>query len=352
MNKIVRKDTQSGITLLALIITIIVLLILAVVSIRLVTNHNVIKYSKDATNNYSSEEEIEKIKLGLAARRMAAVGNQNAELKVDEANVTGSETTGWEVSFIKSGNIYSVDANGNINKKSGGSSTNPGEDTSRQAQMTINVGDTIPSGCYFVSNVHYVRNEETGDKYSTCDIYAESENEFNKCSVEKESTQSTYKGANMPSTVMEEEYLVDTISGIQYSARRGNNNTIEGWQILTMDGMEPKNIKSVFVKIGNYNLTGLCEALKESSITDASKMEIPNTVTYMDLCFLNCASLEKAPKIPTSIQYIDQCFKGCTKLKEATYLGTLEQFKQIDGYATCGDAGLIIHCTNGDYTVQ
>ena len=59
MNKIVRKDTQSGITLLALIITIIVLLILAVVSIRLVTNHNVIKYSKDATNNYSSEEEIE-----------------------------------------------------------------------------------------------------------------------------------------------------------------------------------------------------------------------------------------------------------------------------------------------------
>lgn len=156
----------------------------------------------------------------------------------------------------------------------------------------------------------------------------------------------------MPSTVMEEEYLVDTISGIQYSARMGDNNTIEGWQILTLDGMEPKNIKSVFVKIGNYNLTNLCEALRESSITDASKMEIPNTVTYMDLCFLNCASLEKAPKIPTSIQYIDQCFKGCTKLKEATYLGTLEQFKQIDGYATCGDAGLIIHCTNGDYTVQ
>ena len=350
MNKIVRKDTQSGITLLALIITIIVLLILAVVSIRLVTNHNVIKYSKDATNNYSSEEEIEKIKLGLAARRMEAVGNQKAELKVDGANVTGSATAGWEVSFIKSGNIYSVDANGNINKKSGGSSTNPGEDTSRQAQMTINVGDTIPSGCWLVSNAQYLTNEETGEEYSTCDIYAKSEDEYSK--YLSDAVKVTYKGANMPSTVMEEDYLVDTISGIQYSARMGDNNTIEGWQILKLDGMEPKNIKSVFVKIGNYNLTDLCEALRESSITDVSKMEIPNTVTYMDLCFLNCASLEKAPKIPTSIQYIDQCFKGCTKLKEATYLGTLEQFKQIDGYATCGDAGLIIHCTNGDYTVQ
>ena len=350
MNKIVRKDTQSGITLLALIITIIVLLILAVVSIRLVTNHNVIKYSKDATNNYSSEEEIEKIKLGLAARRMEAVGNQKAELKVDGANVKRSATAGWEVSFIKSGNIYSVDANGNINKKSGGSSTNPGEDTSRQAQMTINVGDTIPSGCWLVSNAQYLTNEETGEEYSTCDIYAKSEDEYSK--YLSDAVKVTYKGANMPSTVMEEDYLVDTISGIQYSARMGDNNTIEGWQILTLDGMEPKNIKSVFVKIGNYNLISLCEALIESSITDVSKMEIPNTVTYMDLCFLNCASLEKAPKIPTSIQYIDQCFKGCTKLKEATYLGTLEQFKQIDGYATCGDAGLIIHCTNGDYTVQ
>lgn len=322
MNKIVRKDTQSGITLLALIITIIVLLILAVVSIKLITNHNVIKYSKDATNNYSSEEEIEKIKLGLAARRMEAVGNQNAELKVDGANVTGSATAGWEVSFIKSGNIYSVDANGNINKKSGGSSTNPGEDTSRQAQMTINVGDTIPSGCWLVSNAQYLTNEETGEEYSTCDIYAKSEDEYSK--YLSDAVKVTYKGANMPSTVMEEDYLVDTISGIQYSARMGDNNTIEGWQILKLDGMEPKNIKSVFVKIGNYNLTGLCEALEESSITDVSKMEIPNTVTYMDLCFLNCASLEKAPKIPTSIQYIDQCFKGCTKLKEATYLGTLE----------------------------
>ena len=53
---------NGGITLLALIITIIVLLILAMVSIKLITSHDIIKYSKNATNNYSTEEEIEKIK--------------------------------------------------------------------------------------------------------------------------------------------------------------------------------------------------------------------------------------------------------------------------------------------------
>ncbi len=102
--------------MLALIITIIVLLILAMVSIKIITNHDVIKYSKDATNNYSAEEEIEKIKLGLASRRMGAVTNASAELKVDGATVTGDANTGWKVKFIKSGNIYNVDKDENINK--------------------------------------------------------------------------------------------------------------------------------------------------------------------------------------------------------------------------------------------
>lgn len=102
--------------MLALIITIIVLLILAMVSIKIITNHDVIKYSKDATNNYSAEEEIEKIKLGLASRRMEAVTNASAELKVDGATVTGDANTGWKVKFIKSENIYNVDKDGNINK--------------------------------------------------------------------------------------------------------------------------------------------------------------------------------------------------------------------------------------------
>ena len=86
------------------------------VSIKLITSHDIIKYSKNATNNYSTEEEIEKIKLGLASRRMGAVTNASAELKVDGATVTGDANTGWKVKFIKSGNIYNVDKDGNINK--------------------------------------------------------------------------------------------------------------------------------------------------------------------------------------------------------------------------------------------
>ena len=63
----VRKLTsQKGITLVALIITIIVLLILAMVSIRLVMNGGIIDKSKNAVDKYSEEELQEQIKLAYS----------------------------------------------------------------------------------------------------------------------------------------------------------------------------------------------------------------------------------------------------------------------------------------------
>ena len=57
---------QKAITLVALIITIIVLLILAMVSIRLVMNGGIIDKSKSAVDKYSEEEIQEQIKLAYA----------------------------------------------------------------------------------------------------------------------------------------------------------------------------------------------------------------------------------------------------------------------------------------------
>lgn len=62
--------TNKGITLIALIITIIVLLILAMVSIKLVWDGGIIEHSKNAVNTYTVEQEKELIKLAYSEYQM------------------------------------------------------------------------------------------------------------------------------------------------------------------------------------------------------------------------------------------------------------------------------------------
>ena len=57
---------QSGITLVALIITIIVLLILAMVSISLVMNSGIITRANHAVNNYAASEDDEQKQINNA----------------------------------------------------------------------------------------------------------------------------------------------------------------------------------------------------------------------------------------------------------------------------------------------
>ena len=149
--------------MLALIITIIVLLILAMVSIKIITNHDVIKYSKDATNNYSAEEEIEKIKLGLASRRMGTATNASAELKVDGATVTGDANTGWLVTFPKTGDEFTVNLNGDITKQD--SSTNIPDTNTKLFNISFKDTSKIDwSGVNISATEALIIEKENGDK--------------------------------------------------------------------------------------------------------------------------------------------------------------------------------------------
>lgn len=61
---------EKGITLVALVITIIVLLILAMVSISILTNHDIIQYANNATTTYNEAQTQEKTQLDQAAEEM------------------------------------------------------------------------------------------------------------------------------------------------------------------------------------------------------------------------------------------------------------------------------------------
>ena len=59
-----KTKTQKGITLIALIITIVVLMILAVVTINAVKDGGIIQHAQDAATEYNTAKDTEEERLG------------------------------------------------------------------------------------------------------------------------------------------------------------------------------------------------------------------------------------------------------------------------------------------------
>ena len=107
-----RIKNTKGITLVALIITIIVLLILAMVSINLVINGGIIGKAQNTVNDYKIAEEKEQIQLGYSDYQLALSMGQEEDLSVEGATVTEDSTNGWKVKFGTTENEYTLSADG------------------------------------------------------------------------------------------------------------------------------------------------------------------------------------------------------------------------------------------------
>ena len=119
------KEAQKGITLIALVITIIVLLILAGVSIAMLTGQNGIltqaQNAKTTTENKSAEE---KVKLAVMGARADDGTLTVGKLRTELANYGGTvEGDTFPVTATVDGKSFTVDVNGNV--ASAGSSTDP-----------------------------------------------------------------------------------------------------------------------------------------------------------------------------------------------------------------------------------
>ena len=114
--RINQKEAQKGITLIALVITIIVLLILAGVSIAMLTGQNGIltqaQNAKTTTENKSAEE---KVKLAVMGARADDGTLTVGKLRTELANYGGTvEGTTFPVTATVDGKSFTVDANGNV----------------------------------------------------------------------------------------------------------------------------------------------------------------------------------------------------------------------------------------------
>ena len=143
------KNTQRGITLVALVITIIVLLILAMVSIKIAISGGLTQKAKDATDTHTIGAEKEKITLGYNEYTLAKVSKKSVKAPTVEgtASVTGDETAGWTITFTKTNNEYKLTKDGEvILVKQNGIYViwlDNGDDTFTKEDVTVKLGDYV-----------------------------------------------------------------------------------------------------------------------------------------------------------------------------------------------------------------
>lgn len=109
---------KKGITLIALVITIIVLLILAGVTIATLTgNYGLLTKAGDAKLQSEIAEEKEQIQLGYQKYEMSKYTDQTPTFTVEGATEVKSKANGWQVTFA-SGRVYNITSEGEIKGKS------------------------------------------------------------------------------------------------------------------------------------------------------------------------------------------------------------------------------------------
>ena len=122
-----RKKAERGITLIALVITIIVLLILAGVSIATLTGENgILTRANDAKEQTEIADEKEKVELSAVGALAKDNGGEikreylNDELTsyigTEGTDYTLSETAPFVVKYLDSGRSYVIDENGNVSE--------------------------------------------------------------------------------------------------------------------------------------------------------------------------------------------------------------------------------------------
>ena len=126
----ISKTNNNGITLIALIITVIVMLILVGVTINVALNGELFTNARQATNDYQYQEDYEMLQVAVVASLDENLQIPNAETLQNNLpsgwSVTG-ENAGPFTATSPNGNVFTVDKDGTITGQNGGTQT-PGED--------------------------------------------------------------------------------------------------------------------------------------------------------------------------------------------------------------------------------
>ena len=278
---------ENGITLIALVITIIVLLILAGVSIAMLTGENgILTQAKKAKEETNLVDEKERIKLAVTSAQIG--DNGYIQLKKNSLQDAVDEQFGKNKAVV-------------IDNEDG--------------TFTIGIVDT--------NRDYNIKNNDVEEGINWNEIMAnakapESQDEERNEGVIGIGTD----GSNVDMDLWEFTYVSETDSYALNDFEVINNENIENKGYLgginengEIEGVVPMYIRSNtdehFKPVTDMNNTFReCTELKISP-------EIPRTVTSMFATFCSCDNLEIPPVLPTRLENLYGTFYGCKNLKYA-----------------------------------
>lgn len=364
------KKSEIGITLIALVVTIIVLIILAGVSIAMLVGENgIITQAQRAAQETEIKGDEEKIRLAMAAAQIA--NNGNTALKDDieiallengtKSIVVDNEDGTRNIIFLDSKKIYKLNSDGSIedtNSDFDSIYVAPDSQDEARNEGVIGIGTDgqpvdmdlweytlLEDGTYGLNDEETLNNEELGGTNSK-DVRSKgyngeySENgEINGCipqyiSIDNRNTfipitnmyatffhDSNLKiSPNIPSTVENMWNTFNTCINLVTAPEIPSNVTNMESTFFHCDNLEksptiPNNV--ITMKTTFQNCTSLTIA-----------PEIPDSVTSLYGTFVGCTSLTVAPEIPDSVTNLYSTFSGCTSLTVAPEIpnGVIDMF--------------------------
>lgn len=334
-----RKTNNLGITLVALVVTIIVLLILAAVSFSLVLGNNGI-----VTKAGSAGEATEN------AMVMEAIKLKVTEIQSDA--MEGKYKTGLELQKLRENNYIDNNDVVNISLIASNNKKGKGDSTALKDVYTIELNDTEYDLMYYdtkgtVKNIGYLFSkvfEPTDATYfdfntSTGTVALNGTgsdledivipSQINGVTVTKIGEYKDGKVVGINSTKVRTIYIPDTVTEILTDANTANNYGIFNGCTSLRSVVLSNNIKTLPIRAFTN-----CSSLKKITIpsgvtsigsetfsgcTSLTTVNIPEGVkTISDKLFYNCTSLSTIT-IPSSATILDhEAFSGCTGLTSFT----------------------------------
>ena len=303
---------NKGITLIALVVTIIVLLILAGITIAMLTGQNGIlnraTEARDATGTAQIDEQVKLAVAEALSNGLGTITDENLRKALD-ANVgagnyelTGDATNGWT---IKAGDkTYKISGNGDISggdNTGGNTGTNPGGGTTGGETGKLPTGEgTTP----YLPNSTFSKKE--GDLTTGLVIQDANQNEYVWVEVPTtiyDNTTYNNNGANKPSSADDWEKIRDCLKAytVDYSYSSYKDTNTDG----TTYSDDYKNmLKSVYTNGGFW--IGRYEAGLEGDTPRTSYTEIlpsDKAVVKQNKIPYNYVKRDEAQELATRMNY-------------------------------------------------
>ena len=381
---------QNGITLIALVVTIIVLIILAGVSIAMLVGENgIITQAQRAAQETEIKGDEEKIRLAMSAAQIENNGNSNIEkddLEIallengTKSIVVDNEDGTRNIIFLDSKKIYKLNNDETIeDTNSDFDSIYVAPDTQDEPRNEGVIGIGTDGQVVDMDLWEYTFDTETkGYVLNDTQSYEASESVNASKGYLGEFTDTGKIQGSVPQYISinsGEEYIA--VTNMRWTFFNCENlvamphipSTIDSL-IFTFRGcINLQEINTIPAKTKSMYMTfGGCTALEEapeipkgvanlgrtfsgcSSLIEAPV--IPDTVTNMDSTFHSCSSLVNAPEIPSSVISMQTTFYQCTSLKNPPSLIPASVTNLYDTFYGCTNlSGAIIIEANVTGTV-